>query len=64
MTKELTGEVYRELKRKYAMGIPLTEKERRLILNWEIMQILKDAGGEMSVGDMYKALGVELKGGE
>jgi hypothetical protein len=47
-----------EMKRKVELDIPFTEEERKLILNWKIMQTLKDAGGEMRVGDMYKALGV------
>lgn len=48
-----------ELKRKFALGIPFTEEERKLILAWKIKQTLTEAGGEMKVGDLYEKLGVK-----
>jgi len=48
-----------EIKRKFALGIPFTEEERKFILGWKIKQTLIEAGGEMSVGDLYEKLGVK-----
>ncbi len=49
----------KELQRKFALDIPFTEEERKFILAWKIKQTLKEAGGEMSVGDLYEKLGVK-----
>ena len=49
----------KELQRKFALDIPFTEQERKFILAWKIKQTLKEAGGEMSVGELYKKLGVK-----
>lgn len=49
----------KEIQRKYDLKIPFTGEEKKLLLAWKIKQVLKEAGGEMSVGDLYEKLGVK-----
>lgn len=48
-----------EMKRKNRLDIPFSEEERKLLLQWKILQLLKEAGGEMKVGELYEKLGVK-----
>ena len=48
------------LKSKFIAGIPFSAEDRKKILRWKIMDVLKKSGGEMSVGELYKKL--EVKG--
>ena len=54
----MTPEQADELKRKFSQNIPFTKAEKKLLLDWKIKQLLKEAGGEMSVGELYEKLGV------
>ena len=54
----MTGEEITEMKRKFSNDLPFSEEERKKILGWKIMDTLEQAGGEISMGELYKKLGI------
>lgn len=56
----MTRAQFQEMKRKHDRDIPFTKEEKKLVLKWKIKQVLTEAGGEMTVGELYKKLGVTL----
>lgn len=54
----ITKEEGERLIYKHDNNIPFTREERSLILQWKIMDTLEKHDGEMSMGELYKELGV------